>query len=180
MVRCSSAWPRRRPPLPPAAGGRRLLAPCTPATTPSKRARPPPADLPGFTRSVYERNYALVAPESLVFAGNPLWANATTAHIISPAVGANFAMLLVRMGAASQGARPPDGHERFLFVLDGVVEVAAGGQRATLHADDWAYLPAHAKHSVASAAGAGLLLFERRYALKVRGAGGGGRGTGGV
>lgn len=129
---------------------------------------PNPADLPGFTRSVYERNYALVTPESLVFAGNPLWANASTAHIISPAVGANFAMLLVNMGASSQGQRPPDGHERFLFVLDGVVEVAAGGQRATLHADDYAYLPAHAKHTVTSASGAGLLVFERRYALKVR------------
>lgn len=70
------------------------------------------ADLPGFTRSVYERNYALVTPESFVFAGNPLWSNATTAHLISPAVGANFAMALVTMKPHSSGARPPEGHER--------------------------------------------------------------------
>lgn len=72
------------------------------------------ADLPGFTRSVYERNYALVAPESLVFAGNPRWANASTAHIISPAVGANFAMALVTMRKHSHGAAPPSGHERWV------------------------------------------------------------------
>lgn len=72
----------------------------------------PGADLPGFTRSVYERNYALVSPESFVFAGNPGWTNATTAHIISPAVGANFAMLLADMKAHSRGERPPEGHER--------------------------------------------------------------------
>ncbi|KAL4458393.1 hypothetical protein ABPG75_013258 [Micractinium tetrahymenae] len=123
-------------------------------------------DLPGFTRSVYERNYALVTPESLVFAGNPLWANASTAHIISPAVGANFAMILVTMRKHSHGAAPPSGHERFLFVLDGVVEVTAGEQTVQLRADDYAYLPAGMEHSVRSAAGAGLLLYERRYALK--------------
>lgn len=57
----------------------------------------------------------------------------------------------------------------FIFVLDGVVEVSAGGERATLHADGFAYLPAHLKASISSAAGAGLLVYERRYALpKVR------------
>lgn len=54
-----------------------------------------------------------------------------------------------------------------MFVLDGVVEVAAGSERVKLHADDFAYIPAHMKHTVTSASGAGLLLFERRYALKV-------------
>jgi (S)-ureidoglycine aminohydrolase len=71
------------------------------------------ADLPGFTRSVYERSYAVITPESFVFAGNPLWENGTTAHLITPAVGANFAMLLVNMTAHSSGAKPPDGHERY-------------------------------------------------------------------
>lgn len=86
---------------------------CSPATSrPYQLFTYPRADLPGFTRSVYERNYALVTPESFVFAGNPLWENATTAHIISPAVGANFAMLLANMKQQSSGAKPPEGHER--------------------------------------------------------------------
>lgn len=65
---------------------------------------------------------------------------------------------------------PPAPPLRFLFVLDGVVEVTADGQTVELRADDYAYLPAGLDHSVRSAAGAGLLLFERRYALKVSGA----------
>lgn len=69
---------------------------------------------------MYERNYALVTPESHVWAGNPRWTNATTAHLISPAVGANFAMLLANMGPASSAAPPPEGHERW------VGHVAAG------------------------------------------------------
>lgn len=56
-------------------------------------------------------------------------------------------------------------------MLDGVVEVTADGRTVELRADDYAYLPAGLDHSVRSAAGAGLLLFERRYALKVRWAG---------
>jgi (S)-ureidoglycine aminohydrolase len=57
---------------------------------------------------------------------------------------------------------------RFVFVLDGVVEVTVGQETVALHADDFAYVPAHLGHKVTSAAGAGLLLFERRYALKGR------------
>lgn len=52
-------------------------------------------------------------------------------------------------------------------MLDGVVEVTVGEEKVELRADDFAYLPAHLDHSVRSAAGAGVLLFERRYALKV-------------
>lgn len=38
--------------------------------------------------------------------------NALTAHLISPVVGANFAMLLVNMKAGSVGEAPGKGIER--------------------------------------------------------------------
>jgi quercetin dioxygenase-like cupin family protein len=53
-----------------------------------------------------------------------------------------------------------------MFVLDGEVEVTVGCEMATLHADDFAYVPAHLQSSVRSSTGAGVLLFERRYALQ--------------
>lgn len=56
----------------------------------------------------------------------------------------------------------------FIFVLDGVVEVTASGEKVELHADDFAFLPAGMDHSVQSVAGAGLVVYERRYALKVQ------------
>ncbi len=57
------------------------------------------ADLPGFTRSAFERDHALITPESRVWSGTPGWANTLTAHLISPAfpMGAEFAMYLVDM-----------------------------------------------------------------------------------
>lgn len=42
-----------------------------------------PADLPGFTRSVYERDHALVTPESRVFAAAPAGWWATAEHCTS-------------------------------------------------------------------------------------------------
>jgi hypothetical protein len=53
--------------------------------------------LPGFTRSAYEREYAVVTPESRVWASNPAWQASTTAHIVSKASGAHFSMYLVSM-----------------------------------------------------------------------------------
>lgn len=55
---------------------------------------------------------------------------------------------------------------RFIFVLDGLVDVSAGAATEQLHADDYAYFPAGMRHSLASQSGAGLLVFERRYALE--------------
>jgi hypothetical protein len=40
-----------------------------------------PADLPGFTRSVYERDYALITPESRVWAAHPAWQVAARPHL---------------------------------------------------------------------------------------------------
>ncbi|GAB4822109.1 hypothetical protein N2152v2_009155 [Parachlorella kessleri] len=124
-------------------------------------------DLPGFTRSVYARNYALVTPESHVWAGNPAWRNALTAHVISPVVSAKFSMLLVNMKADSSAGAPEEGIERFALVLDGQVTVeAAGDSPVTLHANDFFYLPAGQAQSINSTKGAGLLVFERKYALQ--------------
>jgi (S)-ureidoglycine aminohydrolase len=89
-----------------------------------------------------------------------------TAHLISPAVGANFAMYLANMGANSSAAAPAEGVERFFMVLDGVVRLHVAEQPAIeLRANQFAYLPASLEHAVSSASGAGLVLYERRCAL---------------
>ncbi|KAE9459233.1 hypothetical protein C3L33_08850, partial [Rhododendron williamsianum] len=64
------------------------------------------ADLPGFTRSIYKRDHALITPESHVFSPLPdwyirlcylIWANTLGAYLISPVVGAHFVMYLAKM-----------------------------------------------------------------------------------
>ncbi|BDA47841.1 (S)-ureidoglycine aminohydrolase [Coccomyxa sp. Obi] len=130
------------------------------------------SDLPGFTRSTYARDHALITPESRVWAGQPNWVNATTAHLISPtaATGANFVMFLAKLGPEGSAGPPPKGIERFTFVLDGLVDVVVGSSKSgdQLHADDYAYFPADTPHSITSLHGAGMLVFERRYALPGR------------
>jgi hypothetical protein len=54
-------------------------------------------DLPGFTRSVYERAYALITPESQVFSPLLGWTNTLAAYLITPAMGAHFTMYLASM-----------------------------------------------------------------------------------
>jgi glyoxylate utilization-related uncharacterized protein len=54
---------------------------------------------------------------------------------------------------------------RFIFVLDGLAVATVGAASEQLHADDFAYFPADAPHSITSEKGAGLLVFERRYAI---------------
>ena len=93
--------------------------------------------------------------------------NATTAHLISPtaATGAHFVMYMANLAAEGSAGPPPEGAERFVFVLDGQLEAEAGSEMITLHADMFVYLPAHEPHRLFSGSGAGLLGFERRYAL---------------
>ncbi len=56
---------------------------------------------------------------------------------------------------------------RFVFVLDGVLNVTVASAKAAeeLHADQYAYIPADMQHTLTSDTGAGLLLFERRCVI---------------
>ncbi|RVW50846.1 (S)-ureidoglycine aminohydrolase [Vitis vinifera] len=54
-------------------------------------------DLPGFTRSVYKRDHALITPESHVFSPLPEWTNTLGAYLITPAMGSHFVMYLANM-----------------------------------------------------------------------------------
>ncbi|KAG1668120.1 hypothetical protein FOA52_003907 [Chlamydomonas sp. UWO 241] len=119
-------------------------------------------NLPGFTRSVYKRDYGLITPESRVWNTQPGWSKSVTSHLISKGSGAHFVMFLARMSAGAVAGTPAPGTERFVFVLDG--EVQAGG--VTLAPNQWAYFPPNATETLTSTNGAGVVLFERTFSLK--------------
>ncbi|TVU39071.1 hypothetical protein EJB05_12474 [Eragrostis curvula] len=75
-------------------------------------------DLPGFTRSVFKRDHALITPESHVFGPLPDWINTLGAYLISPAIGAHFTMYLANMQDGSKSALPPKDVERFRAIED--------------------------------------------------------------
>lgn len=121
-------------------------------------------DLPGFTRSVYKRDHALITPESQVFSPLPAWTNTWGAYLITPAMGSHFVMYLAKMEENSKSGLPPSDAERFIFVLHGTaVLVDASGYTHNLNVDSYAYLPPNSTHHLICEATATLVVFERRY-----------------
>jgi (S)-ureidoglycine aminohydrolase len=127
-------------------------------------------NLPGFTRSVYERDHALIAPESRVYAPLVDWINTSAAHVVTPHMGAHFSMSLVTMGLEATADAPSSGVERFVFVLTGSLsvwpsEALQDTSTSTLQAGGFAYFPPSSDGSMATntCQGATLIMYERRY-----------------
>ncbi|XP_021768054.1 (S)-ureidoglycine aminohydrolase-like [Chenopodium quinoa] len=121
-------------------------------------------DLPGFTRSVYKRDYALITPESHVLSPLPEWKNTLGIHLITPAMGSHFVMYIAKMQDNSRSAPPPVDVERFIFVVDGAVTLTNGSDNShSLVVDSFAYLPPNFQHSIDSDTPATLVVFERRH-----------------
>ncbi|XP_030524878.1 (S)-ureidoglycine aminohydrolase [Rhodamnia argentea] len=121
-------------------------------------------DLPGFTRSIYRTEHALITPESQVFSPLPDWTNTLAAYLITPAMGSHFVMYLAKMQENSRSGLPPCDIERFIFVVQGTVSLAMSSKSQQLMVDSYAYLPPNVEHSLSSDAPATVVVFERRYA----------------
>jgi len=134
----------------------------------SRRSQVAFEELPGFTRSVYYRDHAVITPESRVWAGQPGWKNALTTHLVARASGANFAMYMAELKAGGEAGKPAaHGAERFVLVLDGHVTLKTpDGKTIGLKHNDYAYFPPGDTSVITSSSGAGLLLYERIYSLK--------------
>ncbi|KAK7330832.1 hypothetical protein VNO77_25036 [Canavalia gladiata] len=121
-------------------------------------------DLPGFTRSVYKRDHALISPESHVYGPLPDWINTSGAYLISPEMGSHFVMYLAKLKENSRSGPPLPDVERLIFVLQGVVTLTdAAGVRNVLKVDSYAYFPPNFEHSIECDAPATIVVFERRY-----------------
>ncbi|XP_042403188.1 (S)-ureidoglycine aminohydrolase-like [Zingiber officinale] len=122
-------------------------------------------DLPGFTRSVYKRDHAVITPESHVFSPLPNWVNTLGAYLVTPAMGSHFSMFLARMQENSRSGLPPKDVERFVFVIDGSVTFSNGSLiDHKLPADSYVYLPPNVEHTLKSDMAATVVIFERRHA----------------
>ncbi|XP_030501725.2 (S)-ureidoglycine aminohydrolase isoform X2 [Cannabis sativa] len=122
-------------------------------------------DLPGFTRSVYKRDHALITPESQVFSPLPEWVNTLAAYLITPAIGSHFVMYLAKMQENSQSGLPAHDVERFVFVVQGSVTLTnVSSASHKLEVDSYAYLPPNFEHIIKCDASATLVVFERRHA----------------
>ncbi|RXI00932.1 hypothetical protein DVH24_001166 [Malus domestica] len=100
-------------------------------------------DLPGFTRSVYKQDHALITPESHDSDIRSVFDNA----------GHGFTLCNV-----------PGKDARFIFVVQGAVTLTnVSGTSDKLTVDSYAYLPPNVDHSLRCDASATLVVFERRH-----------------
>lgn len=125
------------------------------------------ADLPGFTRSVYERDHALITTESQVYGPLPGWKNTIGAYLITPAMGAQFVMYIAQMQGNSSSASPSPDVERLVFVVKGDIVFTAGSLMVReIKVDGYAYIPPLQDHEITSSFGASILVVERIYSMR--------------
>src|SRR5438105_12751593 len=89
----------------------------------------------GQTRSAHRRDHMLLTPETFVRAPLPGMEKATAIVHVSPAVGAGFTQYTAELQA--NGALPPSPEQRFVYVLEGELNVSSH----SLGPDKYVYMP---------------------------------------
>ena len=115
----------------------------------------------GSTRSSLKPDHLLQTPDT--FIRSPLPGAEGVEFIIhaAPALGARFTQMTAEFVAGGELA--PASAQRFVFVLDGKLEVKAGGKKQILKPGGFAYLPQGAPHTVRATGIARAVLIEKIY-----------------
>lgn len=115
----------------------------------------------GHTRSVRRANHSLHTPDTFIRTQFPGMAKASAIVHASPAVGAAFTQYTAEMEAG--GTLAVCAYQRFVYVLEGRIEIELGANYHALEKDDYAYLPQGADHRVIAGEPARLAVIEKAY-----------------
>ena len=115
----------------------------------------------GSTRSSLKPDHLLQTPDT--FIRSPLPGAEGVEFIIhaAPALGARFTQMTAEFVAGGELA--PASAQRFLFVLDGRLEVKTGGKKHVLKPGGFAYLPQGTPHTVRATGIARAAVIEKLY-----------------
>jgi len=115
----------------------------------------------GSTRSSLTADNLLQTPDT--FVRSPLPGAEGVEFIIhaAPQLGARFTQMTAEFVAG--GSLGPAPAQRFLYVLDGKIELKAGGKRHVLKPGGYAYLPQGAPHAVRAPGIARVAVIEKPY-----------------
>jgi len=115
----------------------------------------------GHTRSAQQPNHLLLTPDTFVRTALPgMKACAAIVHVGS-AVGAKFTEYTAEFEAGGElGATTA---QRFLFVLEGQLNVEVDGRRNELGIRGYAYLPEGLPHRVAASKASRAVVIEKHY-----------------
>jgi (S)-ureidoglycine aminohydrolase len=115
----------------------------------------------GQTRGSHQRNYTLLTPDTFVRTVLPGMKKAMAIVHISPALGAAFTEYTVEFEAS--GELGPAVTQRFLYVLDGAIQLEATGKRQTLGPRGYAFMPETLAHHVNASAPSRVVVIEKQY-----------------
>ncbi len=118
----------------------------------------------GHTRTVVKARYALLTPDGFVPSQVPGWTNGVCIVLISEALGARFAQMLVTLTRNGQGRGNTRHTEYCVFVLEGSCNATIDGAPRSMIGGSYAYLPPDTDFQFDSTADATrLLLFQKVY-----------------
>jgi len=115
----------------------------------------------GLTRSVRHANHSLHTPDAFIRTQIPGMSKAAAIVHASPALGASFTQYTAEMEAG--GTLGICHRQRFLFVLQGSVEIAVGASNHLLGKNDYAFLPEAADYDLIASEPARLAVIEKAY-----------------
>jgi (S)-ureidoglycine aminohydrolase len=115
----------------------------------------------GVTRSSLKADHLLQTPDTFIRTPLPEAKNVEFIVHVAPQLGARFTQMTAEFAAG--GWLGPTPAQRFLYVLDGEVELTAGKRKEILGTGGFAYLPQGTKHSVRALSKARAALIEKPY-----------------
>ncbi|MFV0244452.1 MAG: (S)-ureidoglycine aminohydrolase [Qingshengfaniella sp.] len=118
----------------------------------------------GETRSTFRDNHALISPDSHERTPLSSWPGCDLIFTITPQMGARFTQYLAHMPEGASGLAPLAGMERFVFVIDGTVELSTGGTDHSLSAGGYAFLPADTDQRIRACSAARLSVLDVPHA----------------
>jgi (S)-ureidoglycine aminohydrolase len=115
----------------------------------------------GQTRSSQQSNHLLQTPDTFVRAALPGMNNCSAVVHASPALGARFTQYTAEFEAGGELGSALG--QRFIFVIEGTINVEGGDQRKVLGTRGYAYLPEGLIHRVVATRTSRVAVIEKAY-----------------
>lgn len=115
----------------------------------------------GQTRGSHRRNHVLLTPDTFVRTTLPGMKACSAIVHAGPAMGARFAEFTAELEPHGELGSTPA--QRFLFVLEGELELEAEGKRSRLAARGFAYLPEGCVHRIVASRASRAAVIEKKY-----------------
>jgi len=115
----------------------------------------------GLTRSSLKRDHLLQTPNTFIRTPLPGAAGVEFVVHVGPQLGARFTQMTAEF--AVEGTLGPAPAQRFIYVIDGKLQLQSGGDMHTLAPGGFAYLPHGTPHTVRALAVSRAALIEKPY-----------------